>query len=197
MSKKVILFGGTFDPPHLGHTKMVSAILDQGIGDEVWYLPVHQHQDRFSKDSMSSWEDRVAMLNIILEPKTKISMFEKTSGQKSFTHLALRSLTQQYPDYTFSWLMGSDQLPTLHLWKCNIDDHCFPEAADEFDYFVYPRLGFPMELPYSNLKEVKNVEPMAISSTVIRQRVQAGESITGLVDPKVEEHIFSNQLYRR
>jgi nicotinate-nucleotide adenylyltransferase len=196
MLQKIIIFGGTFDPVHLGHIKMVSSILEQGWGDEVWYLPVFKHQTRFVKKQMSEWSVRLDMLKLVQQPNTKICDFEKTSGQPSYAHFALRKLSQDYPGKQFSWLMGSDQLGSLHYWKCDQDAACFPEAADEYSYFVYPRKGHPMDLPYNNLQPIQDVEPMSISSTEIRHKIKQQESISELVAPEVEEYIRQHQLYR-
>jgi len=192
----IALFGGTFDPPHLGHTKLVTEVLAQQLFDEVWYLPVFLHQQRFAKDEMSSWENRLAMLHLVEQKGTRICEFEKTSGKPSFTHLALRELSHQSPADKFSWLMGSDQLTSLSLWKCELHETCFPACSDEFDYYVYPRTGFAMSLPYQNLKVVKNVAPMELSSTQIRNLVKTNKPIKGLVDGKVVSYIEAKKLYQ-
>lgn len=191
---KIALFGGTFDPPHLAHTQMVKTLLDQGRFDQIWFVPVAKHQEQFAKE-MSSVEDRVAMLKIVKLPGTKIETCEIEENRTSHTHTDLKQLNHQHPQHHFSWLMGSDQLVNLHLWNCDQDRQCFPRMADEFDFYVYPRVDFDLELPFDNLKLITDVEPMAVSSTEIRDKVKKGESITGLVDPKIEAYIQDHHLY--
>ncbi len=191
----ILLFGGTFDPPHAAHTKMVQTILERQLFDEVWYVPVGQHDQLFLKPGMGSTADRLKMLSLIQDPGTKIETFEVDSGKPSHTHTTLRAMAQLHPDKNFSWLMGSDQLAKLDLWSCDSEQQCFPHCADEFDYYIYPRLSYPLDLPYPNLKVIQGVEPMAIAATDIRVKVKAGEPITGLVDPQVEAYIKEKGLY--
>lgn len=193
----IALFGGSFDPPHKGHLKIIQAVLDQNLFDEVWFLPVFEHQARFDKETMSSWRDRLAMLSLVQTAQTRIEKFEKDSGKQSYTHLALRKLSEKYSEHTFSWLMGSDQLASLTYWKCNLHEQCFPACADEFNYYVYPRVGFDLQLPYNNLKLIEHVQPMNISSTQIRDLVKKGEAISGLVSNDVESYIYDKHLYKK
>lgn len=189
------LFGGTFDPPHRAHTALVATILDRGLFDQVWYLPVAIHQQTFAKTMMSSVADRVGMLELIQTPQTRIERFEIDSQQPSHTHSTLRALQHQYPQHTFSFVMGSDQLAKLHLWNCQHDQQCFPQAADEFSYYVYPRKDYPLDLPYPNLQVITDVEPMALSSTEVRKAVQAGRSIDHLVESEIATYIAQHKMY--
>lgn len=189
------LFGGTFDPPHRAHSKLVATVLKQGLFDQVWYLPVAIHQQTFAKSTMSSVADRVAMLELIQNSQTRIERFEIDSQQPSHTHTTLRALQKQYSDHTFNFVMGSDQLAKLHLWNCEVDKQCFPQAADEFKYYVYPRKNYPLTLPYANLHIITDVEPMAISSTEVREAVQNGQPIDHLVEPSVAEYIKQHKMY--
>jgi nicotinate-nucleotide adenylyltransferase len=191
------VFGGTFDPPHVAHITLVKTVIERGLFDQVWYLPVAIHQSQFAKQGMSSMADRLALLGLVQTEQTRIERYEIESEQPSHTHSTLRRLRRRHPEHTFSFIMGSDQLPKLHLWNCEQDTTCFPLAADEFNYYVYPRAGFDGQLPYPNLKIIANVEPMALSSTEVRQKVAQGRSITGLVTPEVEAYIAAHQLYEK
>lgn len=193
---RILLFGGTFDPPHQAHTRMVQHILDQNLADEVWYVPVgNQHTKHFDTKKMTPIEHRLAMLKLVVTPRTRVETFEVTSGKPSHTDLTLHSLQAQYPKHHFAWLIGSDQLPKLYLWLTENGTPTFPNILKTFNFYVYPRRDYPMTLPYPELKVVAGVEPMPDSSTAIRQRLKKGQSITGLVDPKVERYIIEHNLY--
>lgn len=195
---KIGLFGGTFDPPHNGHTQLVHDVLEQDLFDEVWYVPVGIHQQLFAKNEMTQLDHRLALLQLIVVDRTRIERYEIDSQKPSHTHTTLQALQQLYPEHTFSFLMGSDQLSSLHLWNCDQDDQCFPVAADEFSYYVYPRVGFPIDdLPYDNLKIVTDVKPVELSSTLVRTKLQRGESIQNLVSPSVLAYIEEHSLYER
>ena len=188
---KIGLFGGSFDPPHLAHQALVTTVLTKGLFDQIWYVPVVIHQPAFAslKADMSRLADRLAMLELIHQPRTRIERYEIDSEQPSYTHRTLRVLASQHPQHTYSFIMGSDQLSKLHLWRCDQDRQCFPQAASEFAYYVYPRVGYLVNLPYPNLRLIEGVAPLALSSTQIRDLVKQGRSITGLVDPGVEQYI--------
>jgi nicotinate-nucleotide adenylyltransferase len=157
-------------------------------------LPVAIHQPQFAKSS-SELDHRLTMLSFIQTQQTRVELYEVESKQASHTHSTLRALQQKYPEQTFSFVMGADQLPKLHLWNCEQDEHCFPDAADEFEYYVYPRKNVDATLPYSNLQLIQDVTPMAVSSTDIRQKIQAGVSVQELLHPKVWQYIVENNLY--
>lgn len=190
----IALFGGSFDPIHLGHQLVVAQVLEHQLFDEVWYVPIGNHD--FGK-KMSSATDRVAMLELILQPRTRIETFEIDSAEVvSYTHVTLEQLQAKYPDHRFSWLIGSDQLASLYKWGCDREVACFPALLDHFSFYVYPRTGYPMELPYPQLIPLTQVKEVAISSTEIRRRCRAGEAITDLVDPQVEAYIKTQKLYQ-
>jgi nicotinate-nucleotide adenylyltransferase len=191
---KIGVFGGTFDPPHIAHTTLVTEVLRKNIFDQVWYLPVAVHQPQFAKNAVAI-DHRLTMLSLIQNEKTRIELFEVESKQASHTHSTLRALQEKYPEYHFSFLMGADQMAKLHLWNCDQDKACFPQAADEFDYYVYPRKGFDLVLPFSNLKVVEDVTPMEVSSTQVREKIMAGESVDTLLEPQVLNYIVENNLY--
>lgn len=194
--KSIFLFGGTFDPVHLSHTRMVSAVLDKKLADEVWYLPVgSQHAVHFDTKRMASAEHRVAMLKLVLAANTRIELFEVKRSKPSYTDVALRSLSAQYPAYKFSWLFGSDQLAKLDLWYQVDGRPSFPELFSEFDFYVYPRFGSQLKSRYQQLHFIKDVPEESISSTEIRRRLAADENITDLVDPKVAAYIAKHHLY--
>lgn len=194
--KRVMLFGGSFDPIHNSHTAMVQKILDLKLVQEVWYVPVKQHTKNFENlKNMSAPEHRVKMLELVLDDQTKVETCELESGQPSYTASTLRFLQTKYPDNRFSWLIGSDQLPKLDLWIQADGSPTFPQILTEFDFYVYPRLDYPMDLPYPQLKPITGVEPLPDSSTQIRDFVHRGKSISHLVDPRVEAYILEHQLY--
>ncbi|MDQ3008068.1 MAG: hypothetical protein M3Q81_00555, partial [bacterium] len=108
----------------------------------------------------------------------------------------LKALHKQYPQHSFSWLIGSDQLPTLYKWGCDQETSCFPTILSEFDFHVYPRAGYPMKLPYAELKPLDQLQEMEMSSTTIRERSRSHQSLDGLVEPTVAKYIVDTKLYQ-
>jgi len=189
---KIILFGGAFDPPHLGHQQVSQAILDQDIADEVWYVPAKEHP--FSK-KMSQASHRVAMLELIInDPRVKIELFELNKTGVSYSRDTLDYLSAKYPEHTFSWVIGSDNLPEFHKWVDSKGDN-YQDLLKHYRFYVYPRQNFPIEPLYNNMIPLDNVDEVEVSSTTVREKISRGENVQGLVDPAVAVYIDSNQLY--
>ena len=183
----IALFGGAFDPPHLGHQNIVTEMLARHIVDEIWYVPVKTHH--FGK-KMSPDQQRVEMLRLIVQPKTRIEEFELHQEGINYTYDTLEFLAKQHPQHTFSWIIGSDNLGGFHRWL-ELD----PELL-KYRFYVYPRTGFPFEPLYEGMEPLRDFPEVNISSTDIRARLQTGKEITSLVAPKVEQYIFEQKLYR-
>jgi nicotinate-nucleotide adenylyltransferase len=196
------IFGGTFDPPHLGHQTVVSEVCRQHLFAEVWYLPVAVHDPQFKKPWMSGAQHRLAMLQLVKEwhvsqgEAVRIETIELDKNLEGFTHRTLRELARRHPEHSFRFIMGSDQLPKLHLWGCDQEKQCFPNVFGEFEWYVYPRGGAPIErLPFSELKVITGVEPVRISSTEIREKARRGETLSNDVLPEVATYIEQHRLY--
>lgn len=192
------LFGGSFDPPHLGHQKVVAEVLalsqaNQPLFEQVWYIPVGNHD--FGKQ-LAPAEHRIAMLNLILQPDSRIETWEINQPGTSYTHSTLLEMQSQYPEHSFSWIIGSDQLPSLYKWGCDQEGACFPELLRAFPFYVYPRAGYSMDLPYPELKPLHDVTEVKISSTEIRERIKDKQDISDLVAPQVAAYIAEHGLYR-
>lgn len=185
----ISLFGGAFDPPHNGHTQVTHALLAENIADEVWYLPVKNHH--FGK-KMSDINHRLAMLQLIVNhPRIRIELYETRQEGINYTYQTMKALASENPQHNFSFVIGSDNLGGYHRW---LEKH--PQLL-EFPFYVYPREGFSFEPLYPNMTALKGFQTVKVSSTEIRDRVQKGQSITGLVDPKVEQYIIEQKLYSK
>ncbi len=184
---KIALFGGAFDPPHLGHQAVTAALLEKQLVDEVWYVPVFQHPwaDKLGKHHISDYQQRVEMLELITQKGSRVAHFKDVS----FTYPTLLYFSQKYPEYKFWWVMGSEYLSKFNLF---LEGH--PKLVD-FPFFIYPRAGFPMKPLYENMIPVEGVQEVTIASTQIREAVKQGNSIYGLVDPQVKAYLDSHQLY--
>lgn len=184
----IALFGGAFDPPHLGHQQVVNSLLTNHIVDEVWFLPVKQHA--FGKQLQVADEHRLAMLQLIQQPGTKVELYELENDEISLSYVTLRALSQRYPMHTFSFVIGTDNLADFHKWDF------YEEMLQEFRFYVYPRAGFPFEPLRDGMVALHDMPAIAVSSTDIRYAIAHGDSIDHLVDPAIAAYIADNQLYR-
>lgn len=185
---KIALFGGAFDPPHVGHQQVAQALLANKIVDEVWFVPVKQHA--FGKQLKTTDEHRLVMLQLIALPSTKIETYELENDEISLSYITLRTLSERYPMHTFSWVIGTDNLADFHKWDF------YEEMLQEFVFYVYPRAGFPFEPLREGMVALREMLEVAVSSTDVRQAVASGQPIDTFVDPAVAAYIADQQLYR-
>jgi nicotinate-nucleotide adenylyltransferase len=188
----IILFGGAFDPPQLGHQHIAETLLERKLSDEVWYVPVKIHD--FNK-KMSSPEHRLAMLKLIIkDPRLKIQQHELEIDRVGYTHETLDFLASKYPQHTFSWIIGSDNLPDFHKWTDGRGNN-YLDMLHEYRFYVYPRQGYLMQPLYDNMVPLTGVKQWQYSSTEVREKVRNGESVDDLVNPAVAKYLAKHQLY--
>jgi nicotinate-nucleotide adenylyltransferase len=96
---KIMVFGGSFNPPHLGHQQMVATVLKAALCDQVWYLPVGQHD--FAKKMISS-KQRLEMLKLIL-----LKCGEPSYGQVRVEDCEIRYFQTSYTASTLDYLVNA------------------------------------------------------------------------------------------
>ncbi|MDE2025417.1 MAG: nicotinate (nicotinamide) nucleotide adenylyltransferase [Patescibacteria group bacterium] len=184
----IAVFGGRFDPPHLGHLQVAQAVLSSTLGiDQVWFLPANTHPWRPIR---ASAQDRLNMVKLMQTDRIKASDIDIARGGETYTIETVRQLLQDKPNRYF-WVCGIDQMKDLYRWKE------YDELHKLIEFIVLPRKGFDEKsnLPprFTLLKD--NFVPNDISSSVIRGRVRNGESLAGFVTPEVEQYIKQHHLY--
>lgn len=191
MNKPVVLFGGAFDPPHLGHQLVIEQVFKQVKPAEIWLLPCYQHT--FQKQLTES-RHRVAMTNLIGDTigderlKIKLIEIERQSGGSTFQ--TWQWLTKQYPNHQFAFVMGSDNLTSFTQW------HRWEKLLQSMLFYIYIRKGYPPEPWYTNMTLLNGDEVSEVSSTQVRKRLEAGQGISDLVPKSVEDYIRQQGLYR-
>ena len=202
-TRKIGLLGGTFDPPHLGHSIMALDALEAAELDQVMFLPaaVPPHKrDRVLTEA----GDRLAMLNLAVAGQAGflVSDLEFQRGGVSYTIDTIRQLREMHPEVTWDWIIGADTLPELHTWK-EIDqllDLC--ELLTVYRPGVDSTTREPSSLRLSSSSAEKATRHwiqghgIGISSTDIRARVRKGLPIDSLVNPAVAAYIEEHHLYR-
>lgn len=181
-----ILFGGSFDPPHNGHLQIAQHIIEQHIADELIYIPCKDHP--FDKQ-MSSSTDRITMLQMLQSPHTSISLYEIEKSGKSYSYETLLHFSKTFPQTTFSWLIGADQVSVFDKW------YKYEHLLKKFHFYVYPRTGYALDKLTNGMELLASMPPINISSTEIRAHVQQHTSILSLVPLHVERYIVEHRLY--
>ena len=182
----IMLFGGSFDPPHLGHWQIAHTIIEKKIANQVWFIPCYSHP--FAKD-LSLPKHRLNMISFLTNHAILINDWEIKNKGTSYSFNTLRHFQITQPDNTFSWLIGSDQLTGFIKWKN------YQDILKSTHVYVYPRKGFPFEPLYKNMIPLENFPLVTISSTQVRKAVKENKSIDNLVLVKVEEYLKKEKLY--
>ncbi len=191
---KIIVFGGAFDPPHLGHLQVIEDVLQHDLADEVWLVPTGKHD--FDKN-MTADEHRVRMLEILIENlpgklgnRVKINTSELSSEEVNQTIDTLDVFSEKYPQHEFYWLMGSDNLKRFDEWN----EH--ERIIKDYQTLIYPRKGYEPEPWYEGLTLLEEARPVNVSSTEIRQQMRRKKKVSGLVLPEIEAYIQQHNLYQ-
>ncbi|MGH3072716.1 MAG: nicotinate (nicotinamide) nucleotide adenylyltransferase [Gaiellaceae bacterium] len=173
------IFGGRFDPPHLGHVALARAAVERfGIDD----LHVAVVADAAHKASEAAAADRLAMAELAFRELGATVELE----HHRYTVDALEAAAYDEPVF----LIGADELRDLPTWK-------EPERVLELARLgVATRPGYTPATTSPRI-EIFELEPHPVSSSAIRERVRQGEPLTGLVPPEVARYIEERGLYRR
>ena len=183
---RIALFGGSFDPPHLGHLMVANVVEQQKIANEVWFVPCANHA--FSK-SMSPAKNRLDMLKLLSNKKHPIYTYELEKTTPSYSLETLKHAVQKFPQHSFVWLIGSDQVGVFHKW------HRYKELLKKFTVLVYPREHHPVDVLLPGMQAVKDCPIISVSSTEVRNTVHNHQPIEKFVTKEIAEYIEENRLY--
>ena len=182
------IFGGTFNPPHLGHLRLVRTFADRFALDRVLIIPTFVPPHKASPD-LAQAEMRIQMCGLLFDdPRFEISDMEIRRGGKSYTVETLETLRAQYPDEPVYLLVGSDMLESFDTWyrAGDIRRMCTVVAAVR-------EKGKTLDANGAVLLE--NYDPIELSSTAVREKVRAGEDVGTLVGDAVAAFIAQHGLY--
>ena len=187
------LFGGSFNPIHNGHVRLAKSLLQEAALDEVWFLV--SPQNPFKQDQQLLDDDkRLQLVRLALkeEPQLMASDFEFHLPKPSYTWNTLQALEQEYPERKFTLLIGGDNWEAFDKW------YRYEDILKRYPIIVYPREGSKVSDVKFQDSDIQIVETplINISSTQIRQRLQEGKSVRGLVNTEVAMVIEQEHLYR-
>lgn len=184
------LFGGTFDPPHLGHLIVAETLREHCELDRVVWMvaasPPHK-QDRVSTPA----DDRLALVRAAIAGNShfEASDLELRRNGPSYTVDTLRALHARQPGVRWSLLVGGDSFATFDTWREP------DEIARLAEIVVYHRSGYALPLDTDVPARFVEAGRVDISSTEIRTRLQAGRSVRYLVPEAVRTEIGARRLY--
>lgn len=198
------IFGGTFDPVHVGHLILAEQAREQGNLDQIWFVPAPRPPQKHGI-SITRFDLRIEMLSLAIAGHAAfhIDPIEQERAGPSYTVDTLTALTQRYPEHRFHLLIGGDSLVDLPTWRDpqGILAHAAllvmarpgvtPATAEE----LRVRLGLPPDRPPQ--MTVIRAPLIDIASRDLRQRVHDGRSIRFMVPRSVEIFIRERGLYRQ
>jgi len=183
------LFGGSFDPVHVGHLVAAETLADL-LGLTVRFLPARAQPLKPAAHTASP-EQRAEMLALAVagNPRFRVERIELELPVPSYTVRTLRALAEREPGNRFVLLLGADAAAELGDWY---EAEALPALAD---VVAFARPG--AEPPAHRLiSRVVAVPALDVSATDVRQRVAAGRSIRYLVPDAVRDYIATHGLYR-
>jgi nicotinate-nucleotide adenylyltransferase len=185
MTQRLGVFGGTFDPPHRSHVFAVIWALQSGEIDRVLLVPTVEHA--FGKKPTATFAQRMEMCRLavreIAQGLVSVSDIEGRRQGTSYMVDTLRSLHAECPDATLRLIVGSDILDELEKWK-------EPDEVQRLaPLLIVPRLGHAQRVKIGHLPR--------LSSSDVRQLLEAGEDVASLVPHAVLQYIRDNGLYER
>ncbi|MFH1248629.1 MAG: nicotinate (nicotinamide) nucleotide adenylyltransferase [archaeon] len=186
---RVGLFGGSFNPIHNEHLRMLRYILDRNIADEVWVMPCKMHA--FNKDLIPP-NDRVKMIKLAIKdiPNTRVCMAEINSEGKNYTADTIKRLKAKYK-HDFRFIIGFDILTQIEKW------YKHTQLFKETEFIVFRRKGYHFKkIKGMKIASVIEWKEKKISSTMIRERIKNKKSITRMVPSIIADYIGKNKLYR-
>jgi nicotinate-nucleotide adenylyltransferase len=185
------LYGGVFNPVHLGHLLVAQAAMEELKLDKLFFIPASQSPFK-QQDLPAPPELRLQWLRLALVGKThwEIDEQEIRRGGVSYTIDTARHYAKQFPYAKLFWLVGADNVPKLNEWR-EAD-----ELAKLMEFAAVPRPGqplpiFPVPFQGTTLKGF----PLEMSSSDIRARVKSGLPIDFLVPPFVGQAIRDARVY--
>jgi len=201
---KIGLFGGTFDPIHLGHTIVATYAAEHLGAEKIIFIPAKRSPLKGFLPRASD-ADRLTMITLAIggNESLEVSDCELNKPAPSYTLQTVRQFQARYGNKTtIYWLVGADSIDELPLW------YGITELIDECNLSMMYRAGceppdFARFTPIWGSERVeklqRNIIPtplIDISSTKIRDRLAAGQDVTDMLHPTVVEYIYKHGLYQ-
>ena len=194
MEKKKLrtgIFGGSFNPIHIGHLALANYLCENDYIDELWFLVSPQNPFKQNEKLLDD-KTRLRMVNAAVRGYGRfyVSDFEFSLPKPSYTINTLNKLSETYTDRDFYLIIGADNWAAFDRWKSP------EEIISKHHVLVYPRLGY--DIPEMLPQNVRAVDSplIEVSSTFIRESISQGKNVRYFLHPAVYEIIEKESLYR-
>ena len=191
---KIGLLGGSFNPVHNGHIELAQTALDSFSLDKILFLPSGNHPLK-NNNSIPPVEIRydITKKAIASNPYFEISRLDMEAETPSYTKLLVMRLNNSFPQDEFYFIAGSDIISELKKW------HDYKWVLDNIEFIIAHRPDIDRsawnELEYIDKFHFMEMEPIDISSTIIREMIAKGDDISLLVPANIKKELIT--LYSR
>lgn len=197
--KRVGIFGGTFDPIHMGHLIVAETIMDEFHLDKVVFIPAAVPPHKLDKQiSPAKHRYMMTMLATCSNPRFQVSDMEMHRQGPSYSRDTLAQLIDEHGrDTEFYFIVGADSVENLHTWNridelltmCHFIGASRPGCMPDMEK-IAQRFG-----PLAEKIHCLETPELEISSTEIRHRVGQKRTIRYIVPETVEQYIYKEKLY--
>lgn len=195
-SDSLTLFGGTFDPVHLGHVHAIAQIQQQIETGEILVLPAGEPWQKSDRE-LTPAQHRLEMCRLAFKDKPQVSVsdIEVRRTGPTYTIDTIEEIQRQLDDSgdqrKIQWVIGADALKNLHTWNR------YEELISKTRFIVIARPEFPVfvdQVPQETFKIIE-IAALPISSSLVRERIRSGGSGADLLPPLVWQYIVEHGLY--
>lgn len=190
--RRIGIFGGSFNPIHVGHALIASYIVESGAIDTLWLMVSPQNPLKENSDLASDYH-RLRMTELVSRRIENVitSAFEFDMPKPSYTIDTLTALKAKFPDDEFYIVIGADNWCLFDKWKSG------EEIIKNHHILIYPRRGYDIVIPeeYCDRVAIVNAPLIEVSSTQVRERLAQMKSVSFYVPEAVEKYIVKNKLY--
>ena len=186
--KKVGLLGGTFNPPHMGHLMMANEVFHALELDEIRFMPNSIPPHKKARHD-ASVDERIEMVERSIAPYPYFctELYEVQKGGVSYSYETLAALCAREPNVKFYFIIGGDMVDSLHTW------YRIEELVKLVQFVGVRRPGTEAKTDFPVI--MVEVPQIDLSSTLIRERLATGGTVTFLLPKTVESFIREEGLY--
>lgn len=202
-TKRIGLYFGSFNPIHIGHLIIANYMAQEETIDEVWFVVTPQNPHKKKKNLLADYH-RLALVRRAVEnnPRLRASDIEFGLPRPSYTVYTLEAFREKHPTYSFTLIMGEDNLRSLHKWKN------YEQIIERYSILVYPRVltvqektGEAKKAVSNELLKLPNIKMtdtpvMKISSSFIRNMIKEGKDVRYLLSEATFDYLDEMNFYK-
>jgi nicotinate-nucleotide adenylyltransferase len=189
---RIGLFGGSFDPVHLGHLELACAAKNEYKLDKIFFIPAKRPPHKLNKVLLPAAK-RVKLLSLALKPYKSfvISRHELDRKPATFSYQTAAYFRKRFPKAEIYFIIGGDSLAELKTWK----NAAKLAATVKLLAGIRAGVSLPAQIPFKNSVYILKNELPKVSSSSIRALASQNKPIKGLVPQNVEKEILKTRMY--